>query len=186
MRLTQATLLRARRRWAVAGNGWTSSSADSRVWTLKLDPGWSSRMARHSQPRMSSSSGARQAGREPAGLKPAHRGSAPRVRAIDDDRADHGNRGPRLSLLDAIPILPRHKLEAALKAGTFHDAWGLRPPRRPGRAVRAQELRSRRAHDLRATHYWRQDEKGGAAAAMTREIVLVERRLLRLEAARPR
>ena len=32
--------------------------------------------------------------------------------------------GPGLSLLDAVPILPRHKLSAALAAGTFRDAWG--------------------------------------------------------------
>ncbi len=32
--------------------------------------------------------------------------------------------GPGLSILDALPILPRHKLEAALDAGTFAAAWG--------------------------------------------------------------
>jgi len=32
--------------------------------------------------------------------------------------------GPGLRLLDMLPILPRHKLEAALSAGTFAQAWG--------------------------------------------------------------
>jgi peptide/nickel transport system substrate-binding protein len=31
--------------------------------------------------------------------------------------------GPGLRLLDMLPILPRHKLEAALSAGTFAQAW---------------------------------------------------------------
>jgi peptide/nickel transport system substrate-binding protein len=32
--------------------------------------------------------------------------------------------GPGLRLLDMLPILPRHKLETALAAGTFPQAWG--------------------------------------------------------------
>jgi ABC-type transport system substrate-binding protein len=36
--------------------------------------------------------------------------------------------GPGLSMLDSIPILPRHKLAAALEAGTFRDAWGTTTP----------------------------------------------------------
>jgi peptide/nickel transport system substrate-binding protein len=35
---------------------------------------------------------------------------------------------PGLRILDALPIYPRHKLEAALKAGTFRQAWGLTTP----------------------------------------------------------
>ena len=35
---------------------------------------------------------------------------------------------PGLRILDALPIYPRHKLEAALKAGTFHQAWGVTTP----------------------------------------------------------
>ena len=91
------------------------------------------------------------------------------VRAIDDTTivlTMPTPYGPGLSLLDAIPILPRHKLEAAFKAGTFRDAWGLDDAaRRHGRAraVRAQVLRARRAHDLaRNPHYWRETTKGAA------------------------
>ncbi|MGE5815915.1 MAG: ABC transporter substrate-binding protein [Acidobacteriota bacterium] len=36
--------------------------------------------------------------------------------------------GPGLRILDNLPILPRHKLEAALRAGTLKDAWTLATP----------------------------------------------------------
>ncbi len=36
--------------------------------------------------------------------------------------------GPGLRLLDQLPILPRHKLEAALDAGTFASAWDTTTP----------------------------------------------------------
>jgi len=32
--------------------------------------------------------------------------------------------GPGLRMLDGVPIYPRHRLEAALSAGTFRSAWG--------------------------------------------------------------
>jgi peptide/nickel transport system substrate-binding protein len=33
--------------------------------------------------------------------------------------------GPGLAILDSLPILPRHTLEAAYAGGTFAEAWGL-------------------------------------------------------------
>jgi peptide/nickel transport system substrate-binding protein len=36
--------------------------------------------------------------------------------------------GTGLSLLDMVPILPKHKLEGALKAGTFQQAWNTATP----------------------------------------------------------
>ena len=36
--------------------------------------------------------------------------------------------GPGLRLLDMLPILPRHKLESALTAGTLAQAWGTATP----------------------------------------------------------
>ncbi len=36
--------------------------------------------------------------------------------------------GPGIRILDVLPILPRHKLEAAQKAGTFSKSWGLTTP----------------------------------------------------------
>ena len=35
---------------------------------------------------------------------------------------------PGIRILDMLPILPRHKLEASLRAGTFAKAWGLTTP----------------------------------------------------------
>ena len=35
---------------------------------------------------------------------------------------------PGLQLLDNVPILPKHQLEAALDARTFRDAWGVSTP----------------------------------------------------------
>jgi peptide/nickel transport system substrate-binding protein len=39
-----------------------------------------------------------------------------------------GPSGPGLRLLDGLPILPRHKLQAALAAGTFSSAWNSSTP----------------------------------------------------------
>jgi len=36
--------------------------------------------------------------------------------------------GPGIGMLDSLPILPRHKLAAALEAGTFPDAWAVTTP----------------------------------------------------------
>jgi peptide/nickel transport system substrate-binding protein len=36
--------------------------------------------------------------------------------------------GPGLTILDSLPILPRHKLETALKGGTFAGAWSVSSP----------------------------------------------------------
>ncbi|HUF23996.1 MAG TPA: ABC transporter substrate-binding protein [Vicinamibacterales bacterium] len=36
--------------------------------------------------------------------------------------------GPGLAILDALPMLPRHKLEEALAAGRFAEAWGASAP----------------------------------------------------------
>jgi peptide/nickel transport system substrate-binding protein len=36
--------------------------------------------------------------------------------------------GPGLRLLDGVPILPRHRLEPRLAAGTFQSAWGVATP----------------------------------------------------------
>jgi peptide/nickel transport system substrate-binding protein len=35
---------------------------------------------------------------------------------------------PGLRILESLPILPRHRLQAALDAGTFNKAWGLDTP----------------------------------------------------------
>jgi hypothetical protein len=36
--------------------------------------------------------------------------------------------GAGIALLDMFPILPKHKLESAYKAGTFSQAWNTATP----------------------------------------------------------
>ncbi len=54
-----------------------------------------------------------------------------KVRALDDRTVTivfPAPYAPGISLLDALPILPEHKLRAALEAGTFREAWGVTTP----------------------------------------------------------
>jgi peptide/nickel transport system substrate-binding protein len=71
---------------------------------------------------------------------------------------------PGLRILDNLPILPRHKLEAALKAGTFASAWGLSTPPADivglGPFVVTQYLPGQRLVLVRNPHYWRKDASG--------------------------
>lgn len=72
--------------------------------------------------------------------------------------------GPGIRVLDNLPILPRHKLDAALKAGTFAKAWDLSTP--PSEivglgpfVVQAYEPGQRLVF-ARNPHYWRTDARG--------------------------
>jgi peptide/nickel transport system substrate-binding protein len=72
--------------------------------------------------------------------------------------------GPGISLLDMIPILPKHKLEASLKAGTFAKAWD--PNTAPSEIVGTGPfvLREYRPGERlvfdRNPHYWRKAPDG--------------------------
>jgi len=72
--------------------------------------------------------------------------------------------GPGLRLLDALPILPKHKLEGALKAGTLRKEWGTATA--PAALVGLgpfvlQEYKSgERLVLVRNPHYWRKDRAG--------------------------
>jgi peptide/nickel transport system substrate-binding protein len=72
--------------------------------------------------------------------------------------------GPGLRLLDMLPILPRHKLEAALKAGTLREQWG--PTTTPANLAGLgpfvlQEYRAgERLVFARNPRYWRTDAAG--------------------------
>jgi peptide/nickel transport system substrate-binding protein len=74
--------------------------------------------------------------------------------------------GPGIRLLDNLWILPRHRLEAALTAGTFAQAWGTTTPPAelagmgPFRLA-AYEPGQRLTFD-RNPHYWRRDDAGVA------------------------
>ncbi len=71
---------------------------------------------------------------------------------------------PGLRILDNLPIVPRHKLEAALKAGTFASAWGLSTPPADivglGPFVLSEYAPGQRLVFTRNTHYWRTDASG--------------------------
>jgi peptide/nickel transport system substrate-binding protein len=71
---------------------------------------------------------------------------------------------PGLRLLDNLPILPRHKLEGALNAGTFADEW---TPSKPltdvaslGPFVLSEHVSGQRLVLVRNPHYFRRDDKG--------------------------
>ena len=71
---------------------------------------------------------------------------------------------PGLRLIDGIPILPRHKLESALTAGTFPDAWSAKTPLAEivglGPFVLAEHVPGQRLVFTRNPHYWRNDAAG--------------------------
>ncbi len=72
--------------------------------------------------------------------------------------------GPGLRLLDNLPILPRHKLEGALAAGTFAQAWNAATPPSdlvgmgPFQLVRYEP--GQRLVFVRNPHYWRTASDG--------------------------
>ena len=68
---------------------------------------------------------------------------------------------PGLRLLDGVPILPRHKLEPALNAGTFRDQWKAGTPPSElvglGPFVLTEHVAGQRLVFARNPHYWRRD-----------------------------
>ena len=97
---------------------------------------------------------------------------------------------PALRLLDNLPILPRHKLEASFKAKGMKEAW---KPGRPvtetaglGPFVLTEHLSGQRMVFTRNPHYWRRDQNGTQLPYLDRiTLVLVEDQsveALRLEA----
>jgi peptide/nickel transport system substrate-binding protein len=73
--------------------------------------------------------------------------------------------GPGIRLLDNLPILPKHKLGAALEAGTLRDAWTLTTPPSEMAGLGPFALREYRPGERlvfeRNVRYWRRDEAGG-------------------------
>ncbi len=71
---------------------------------------------------------------------------------------------PGLRLLDPLPILPRHKLEAALNEGRFGDAWKVGTPPQEvvglGPFQLAEHVAGQRMVFTRNPYYWRKDEAG--------------------------
>lgn len=98
--------------------------------------------------------------------------------------------GPGVRLLDALPILPRHKLGAALAAGAFVSAWNSTTP--PSELVgtgpflvREYQPGQRVVLD-RNPRYWRRAEDGGPLPYLDRVVLEIvpeqNAELLRLQA----
>ena len=73
---------------------------------------------------------------------------------------------PGLRLIDSLPILPRHKLEAALGGGRFNDAWNVKTPPSDlaglGPFVLREHVPGERLVFDRNPRYWRKDAAGVA------------------------
>jgi len=97
---------------------------------------------------------------------------------------------PGVRLLDNLPILPRHKLGAALKDGTFARTWNVTTP--PGALaglgpfVLAEYVPGQRMVFSRNPRYWRKDTSGVALPYLDRITLQIvpeqDSELLRLEA----
>jgi peptide/nickel transport system substrate-binding protein len=72
--------------------------------------------------------------------------------------------GPGMAILDALPILPQHKLQPALDAGTFREAWGVTTPLQDiaglGPFVLKEYVPGRHLLLGRNPRFWRTDAAG--------------------------
>lgn len=98
--------------------------------------------------------------------------------------------GPGLRLLDNLPILPRHKLQALLDAGTFGEAWNLATPVSEitglGPFVLNAYVPGQRIVFTRNDRYFRKDQAGIALPYLDRIVVEIvpeqDAQILRLQA----
>jgi peptide/nickel transport system substrate-binding protein len=172
-RLTQATLVRIDRPTGRIeprlARSWTVSP-DGLTWTLELEPGvvfsdgapftandvvFSFRAAY--DPRVNS------------GLAPALQvaGQPLTVRAFDADTVVitlPAPYGPGVAMLDSLPILPAHRLQQALDAGTLAEAWSLATPLDElaglGPFVVHEFVPKQRLVFRRNPRFWRRDAAG--------------------------
>jgi peptide/nickel transport system substrate-binding protein len=94
-----------------------------------------------------------------------------------------------LRILDNLPILPKHKLEAAFKAGTFAERWGVSSPLTEltgmGPFVLSEYQAGQRLVFTRNDRYFRKDARGAALPFLDRVIVEIvpndDAQMLRLE-----
>jgi peptide/nickel transport system substrate-binding protein len=84
---------------------------------------------------------------------------------------------PGVRLLDNLPIYPKHKLEGALKAGRFTDAWSPKTPPSEmpsiGPFILAEYVPGQRLVYDRNPNYWRKDDKGVQLPYLDRVIVQI-------------
>jgi peptide/nickel transport system substrate-binding protein len=98
--------------------------------------------------------------------------------------------GPGVRLLDNLPILPKHKLGAALEAGTLREMWGLNTPPAEmtglGPFVVEEYRPGERLVFARNPHYWGRDASGAPLPRLDRLVMPIvadqATELLRLEA----
>jgi peptide/nickel transport system substrate-binding protein len=98
--------------------------------------------------------------------------------------------GPGLRLLDNLPILPKHKLEAALKSGSFASAWNTTTLASDivgtGPFVLREYQPGQRLILDRNPHYWRRAPDEGALPYLDRIVLEIvpeqNAELLRLQA----
>jgi len=97
--------------------------------------------------------------------------------------------GPGIRILDGLPILPRHKLEASLAAGAFGKAWGVTTPPAElvglGPFVLSEYQPGQRLVFVRNPHYFGRAPDGAQLPYLDRLVVEVvpdqSAELLRLE-----
>ena len=84
---------------------------------------------------------------------------------------------PGLRLLDNMPILPRHKLQAAFDAGTLGDTWRVGSPLSAlaglGPFTLAEHVSGQRLLFTRNPNYWRTDERGTRLPHLDRLTVVI-------------
>ena len=96
---------------------------------------------------------------------------------------------PGIRILDNLPILPRHRLEGALAAGTFTKAWGLDTPASEivglGPFVLSEYVPGQRVVFARNPHYFGKAPDGARLPYLDRVVVEIipdqSAELLRLE-----
>jgi len=83
--------------------------------------------------------------------------------------------GPGLRILDGLPILPRHRLEAALDEGRFREAWGTTSPPSEmaglGPFVLDEFTPGQRLVFRRNPHFWVHDADGVQLPYLDRLVV---------------
>jgi peptide/nickel transport system substrate-binding protein len=98
--------------------------------------------------------------------------------------------GPGIRLLDNLPILPKHKLDASVSAGTFGSVWGLSTAPADitglGPFMPVEYTPGQRLVFARNPRYFRLDERGTRLPYLDRVILEVvpdqDAQMLRLEA----
>jgi peptide/nickel transport system substrate-binding protein len=84
--------------------------------------------------------------------------------------------GPFLRVM-GVPIIPRHKLEAAYKSGKFKQTWGVNTPPKElvgtGPYVMAEYKPAQRIVYVRNPHYWRVDAAGHRLPYIDRVVLTI-------------